>query len=354
MANIIIKDAGPNKRAIRNRYSLIAHLGLKEAQEAIDGLEEGKEIVIPMEGADQAHIDEMIKWFTDDGAYAYEDTYKSKSSFAQAMKASENKSFSAQGSDSNSTNESFEKDSVNVGTLGRDETMAKLIETGKVAKELEELSISKSRIVTQINQHKMEVTKIREYVPAKGSLWIGPGLLIAFLGWTIIGLVVALIWHSSMNKKYKQTYLAEHEAENNQNAEAYIAENIVPLENQLEDVNNKVADLYESGKVEEAIDFVGEDLFNYGCIEDLYNIIKSRKADNLKEALNLYDDTLHKARMEEMQAAIQNASEVAAAETVKQTAYSKEIAKSSHQAATAAKATAYNTRQIDKNTRRFR
>ena len=104
----------------------------------------------------------------------------------------------------------------------------------------------------------------------------------------------------------------------------------------------------------EAIDFVGEDLFAYECIEDLYNLIKSRRADNLKEALNLYDDTLHKARMEEMQAAIQNASEIAASESVKQTAYSKEIAKSSHQAATAAKATAYHTRKIDKNTRRFR
>jgi len=77
--------------------------------------------------------------------------------------------------------------------------------------------------------------------------------------------------------------------------------------------------------------------------------------------LNLYDDVQHKARMEEMQAAIQNASEVSAAEAVKQTAYSKEIAKSSHEAATAAKVNAYhigkiarNTRQIAKNTRKFR
>jgi len=75
-----------------------------------------------------------------------------------------------------------------------------------------------------------------------------------------------------------------------------------------------------------------------------------QKADNLKEALNLYDDTMHKARMEEMQAAIQNASEIAAVEAAKQTALTKDIAKNTHQAATAAKATAYHTRQIDKNT----
>ena len=57
--------------------------------------------------------------------------------------------------------------------------------------------------------------------------------------------------------------------------------------------------------------------------------------------------------MEEMQQAIQNASEVAAAESVKQTAYSKDIAKSSHQAATAAKATAFHTHQAARNTKKI-
>jgi transcriptional regulator with GAF, ATPase, and Fis domain len=58
--------------------------------------------------------------------------------------------------------------------------------------------------------------------------------------------------------------------------------------------------------------------------------------------------------MEEMQAAIKNASELSAEEAAKQTALAQAIEKNSHQAATAAKATAYHTRQIDKNTRRFR
>jgi hypothetical protein len=73
----------------------------------------------------------------------------------------------------------------------------------------------------------------------------------------------------------------------------------------------------------------------------------------LKEALNKYDDTQYKARMEEMQASIKNASEVTAKEAVKQTEYSRDIAKSTHQTATAAKATAYHTRKIDKNTRKI-
>jgi len=53
--------------------------------------------------------------------------------------------------------------------------------------------------------------------------------------------------------------------------------------------------------------------------------------------------------MEGMQAAIQNAAEIQAVEIAKQTAYSKEIAKNTHKTATAAQASAYHTRQIDKN-----
>ena len=55
-----------------------------------------------------------------------------------------------------------------------------------------------------------------------------------------------------------------------------------------------------------------------------------------------------------MQAAIQNASEIQATEAAKQTAYQKDMANSARKTATAARISAYNTRQIDKNTRKFR
>lgn len=363
MANVIIKDAGAEKVKVISVYRLITNLGLKEAKEAVDGLEEGREILIPMEGAEQSFIDDVIRRFTEAGAYAYEDKIKiNGSSFEEAMKKSGNTTSSDQEAGNKSVEETPRENSVNnsvnVGTLDRDTTMAKLVEAGKVAKELEELSISKGRIVSQINQRKREAENLRGYVPKNNSLWTGPVILMVVSAMTLLllplGVVIGLIWYGIKAKKYKENYLLEHQEENNNNAEKYIAENVVPLQNQLADTDNRISYLYESGKVDEAVDFVGEDLFTYGCIEDLYNIIKSRKADNLKEALNLYDDAMHKARMEEMQAAIQNASEIAATEAVKQTQYSKDIAKSSHQAATAAKATAYHTRQVDRNTRQFR
>ena len=76
--------------------------------------------------------------------------------------------------------------------------------------------------------------------------------------------------------------------------------------------------------------------------------------DNLKETLNKYDSIGHERRMEAMQRSIQNAAETTAVEAAKQTAYAKETAKSAKQAAVASTITAYNTRQIDKNTRGLR
>lgn len=371
MADVILKKVGPNKVKVISAFRSATGKGLKESKDAVDAVESGEEVIIPMENADQALIDDVIKSFTDIGALAYENKNKKRgNAFAQAVNALEPERESAEEAfdePRKSTEHDTEQNAAvtrtaNVGTLGREETLQRLAEIGKTAKQLEELSVSKGKIISQISQQKKEAEKIRAYVPPKKGLWTGPLLLMAvslvgslFLFVLVIfGVIAGLIWHSASAKKYRKEYLEEHAAENNQNAEAYIAENVVPLEKQLENTERELAELYDSGRVAEAIDFVGEDLFSYGCIEDLYNLIKSRRADSLKEALNLYDDAQHKARMEEMQMAIQNASEVTAAESAKQTAYSQQIAKTSQQAATAARATAYHTRKIDKNTRRFR
>jgi len=62
------------------------------------------------------------------------------------------------------------------------------------------------------------------------------------------------------------------------------------------------------------MDVIGEELFYSFCIADLYDLVKARRADNLKEALNKYDDEKYKARMQEMQQATQHAAEISAQE----------------------------------------
>ena len=138
-------------------------------------------------------------------------------------------------------------------------------------------------------------------------------------------------------------------------------ESNTPLYEKKEQINLELEELKASGKIDWAEDIIGEELFTSNAVSAIYSLIKNRRADSLKEALNLYDESLHRTRMEEMQADIQYAVEVTAAEAIKQTEYTQEIAKNTHEAATAAKATAVHTRQasintrnIDKNTRRFR
>ncbi len=79
----------------------------------------------------------------------------------------------------------------------------------------------------------------------------------------------------------------------------------------------------------------------------------------LKEALNKYDDKLHKQRIEEMQKATQDAVEISALEAIKQTEKMKRIERNTNDAVQTARVNAVlnygtyeNTRQINKKLRR--
>lgn len=239
----------------------------------------------------------------------------------------------------------------------REETLNMLYEVGRIAKKSESLEEEIGSIAATISSEKRKAEELRHIVSSKAKAikWIS--ILCSLITWpllTVFGVIITIIIWVVMNKTVIKKDLQEHEVENNANAERYISEHVEPLENHLREVRIELEKLVASGQIEWAKDIVGENLFYSVCIGGLYDLVKSRRADSLKEALNLYDDVQYKARMEERQAAIQNASEATAAEAAKQTAYAKEVAKNTHQTATAAKASAYHTRQISKNTRRFR
>ncbi|MGN0389813.1 MAG: hypothetical protein ACI4L2_03285 [Wujia sp.] len=129
----------------------------------------------------------------------------------------------------------------------------------------------------------------------------------------------------------------------------------------LKEMRIKFEEFVGSGCEAWCIDCIGEEFYSISAIDDIYGMIKSRRADSIKEAINQIDATKYRERMESAQQAILNATEMAAEEAVKQTAYSKETAKSAHESATYAKATAYNTRKAARyskeaaeNTSRFR
>ena len=261
---------------------------------------------------------------------------------------------------SSEKNTTFPSGSTNLPTASpqnREETLNMLYEVGRIAEKSESLEEEIGSIAATIDSEKCKAEELRHIVSSKAKTikWIT--ILCSLITWpflTVFGVIITIIIWVVMNKTVIKKDLQEHEAENNANAERYISEHVEPLKNHLREVRIELEKLNASGQIEWAKDIVGENLFYSVCIGDLYDLVKNRRADSLKEALNLYDDAQYKARMEERQAAIQNASEATAAEAAKQTAYAKEVAKNTHQTATAAKATAYHTRQISKNTRRFR
>lgn len=356
MAEIILKEVGPNKVKVITVFREVTGWGLKEAKDAVDAVEQGMPAKLNVE-ADS--VSSVIAQFNEVGAVATSQNSRFGEKTAFGEKGSVQEATVSQESTSNT---------INLDTAipqGREETLNMLYEAGRIAEDSEALAKEASSIRAEIDAQKKKADELRKVVSgkAKAIKWII--ILCSLITWPFLevigGVIITIIVWVVMNKTVIKSDLKAHEAENNANAEKYITEHVAPLGNNLQEVEQQIAELEASGKIAWAKDIVGEDMFYSACIGDLYDLVKSRRADNLKEALNLYDDVQYKARMEESQAAIQNASEVAAAEAVKQTAYSKEIAKSTHQAATAAKATAhhtrqtaYRTKQIDKNTRRFR
>lgn len=372
--NIILKSVGANKVKVIKIVREVTGLGLKEAKEIVDGVENGIEYTIT--NIPQERVQPIINEFTKEGAFVVEES-NWISDFDAAMDEAISSSNTdtvdfqkARNTGTTKDTEEFISDAderaayqpkvlpEEVSQLDRRATMDVLIEVGKIAKEVEGYAGEIADLSTKIDSGQKEAEKLRKQLSGKALAIIWGATIVAaivgMLGNIIVAVFLGGIAYFIANAIVTPSDLREHEAENNANADDYISQNVEPLQKRLEEVYALRKKLNDSGKIAWAVDVIGRDMFYSACISDLYNLIKSRRADSLKEALNKYDDEQHKAHMEEMQRAIQNASEVTAAESVKQTAYSADMAKSARQTATASKATAYHTRQTARNTRRFR
>ena len=243
--------------------------------------------------------------------------------------------------------------------LDRQDTMKVLVEAGRIAKELEQLESDIAELSSKLTEEREKVEEFRTALTkkAKRKIWtvtiVVGGIACLTMSPVVgafIGLIVLIVMNVTVGKKDR----AVHADENNARADEYYREHVVPLERRFNGVCGKKDDVISGGKKQWAIDVVGEDMFYSLCIGDLYDLVKSRRADTLKEALNLYDDVLYKERMEELQAEIKNASEISARESMKQTALARQTAKAAKRTAANTRRIKRNTREIDRNTRRFR
>lgn len=243
--------------------------------------------------------------------------------------------------------------------LNREQTLEVLRQVKSIAEEQEEYESGISSLLSLIRVQTKKADDIREEISTAAALSVfALAIVAALIGLGVGGIILAAVFGIIMffiaSKIIETIDEKRHAVENNQKADQYMAEHVLPLQAQLEEIEDKRDILSQSGKLQWAVDVVSEDLFYSECIADLYDLIKSRRADNLKEAMNKYDDELYKRRMEEMQSAIKNASEVAAAESVKQTARMKSIDKNTRQTATAAKITAATSYGTYRNTKKIR
>ena len=336
MGKIILNSCGKEKVQVIRIVQSVTGLGLKEAKDAVDAVESGESFLMEVpEGTENS----IVGQFAAVGAEAFKETGR----FENSKEAGEENLSSAA--------------MVEVGDpnlLNRDETLSILYEAGRIAEQMEALNAEAASLPNDIAIRKQKAEEMRHVVSGKATAIKWAAILCSLLTWKLIPVVITIIVWIVMNQTVIKKDLREHEEENNANAQRYTVENVAPLVERQKKVAEEIAELNSSDRIAWAKNIVGERLFHSSCIGDLYDLVKERRADNLKEAINLYEDIQYKARMEERQAAIQNASEISAAEAVKQTAYSKMIAKSSHQTATAAKATAYHTRQMTHRTRKFR
>lgn len=370
MASIEVKSIGENKVKVIKVVREMTGLGLKEAKDFVDSVDthgpQKLELPIGMTASEAARLLQA------EGAVANSMDDFGSNDFYSRMTEDNNVTPSTiepfSPSEIHETPQEISEtqsaapfvpfaDSATIAKLDRDGTMQLLVEVGKIAREEETINAE----LIPLNKNKraimQEADNIRKTVSkgAKTAIWVVTIIagVVGLVGGPLC-ILTALIAFIIMQCTVKKSDLKKHENENNMRAQEYLNTNLTPVQDRIDELHSQLDELASSGRKRWAIDVVGADLYYSGCIEDLYNLVKSRRADNLKEALNKYDDSQHKSRMEEMQRAIQNASEITAAESVKQTEFAKATEANTHRAATAAQATAYHTRQIDKNTRRFR
>lgn len=355
MANVEIWDFGINKVKVISLVRQYLGCGLKEAKDFVDG-NNGT-----IEGLSEDEANTLVRELSVLGASAKIVWDEIDEVEERDLFENQKRDINSESTQDDSNKEGKYKPIVNanaVSNLDRDQTMAVLLEVERIAKESEKYEIEMQRLLSEKYAEKKNAEVLLKQISKSTKMIIWAAVILATLFGLIIGGPLAIVTGLGMlivmNLTVKRSYLRNHKEENQAAYDAYLQAHVAPIENRMNEIDVLRDGLNKSGKKPWAIDVVGREMFYSGCVSDLYNLVKGRRADSLKEALNKYDDAQHKMRMEQMQMAIQNASEITAEESAKQTVLQQQIELNTHQAATAAKATAHHTRQVERNTRRFR
>ncbi|NLM18801.1 MAG: hypothetical protein GX217_02105, partial [Clostridiaceae bacterium] len=118
------------------------------------------------------------------------------------------------------------------------------------------------------------------------SLFKFIGLIVGLIaGWFVFAII------DSMVNKDK----------NSEKAQLYYNENYPPMESKKNETLNRAKRFFNSSEFTEARAVIPNDYFDSISAEYLVNAVENKRADSIKEAINLYEEYLHRSRMEELQ-----------------------------------------------------
>ena len=118
-------------------------------------------------------------------------------------------------------------------------------------------------------------------------------IILSYIG-SIIGFIVGAFIGSIINTKKND---AKYEAQ----AQKYYDENYPKVETKKNEIIEIAKTFFTSQAFCEAQELIPSDYFDTGSIDYLIKLVENRRADTLKEAINLYEDYLHKNCIEEIQ-----------------------------------------------------
>lgn len=158
---------------------------------------------------------------------------------------------------------------------------------------------------------------------------------------TLLGLAItAVCVLYTVRVKRTNGTKAEREAK----ALAYYNEAFAPVGQRVQQIEEEVKTLTESAEYKNSLMLIPPDYLDAASVSDLIRILQNRRADGIKEALNVYENDLHQRRMEYAANRGADAQERAAAAQARaanaaeaQAVYAKQISKNTQSAARSAK-----------------
>ncbi len=188
--------------------------------------------------------------------------------------------------------------------MDRDRLITQLTEAQKI---LEAINVAQDECDEILSVLEALEKKANEITNGSGILVIIPGIglaiigsqfgsygfmqgVIGFLIGGIIGLVIGALIDSALNDKKRKA-----------KGEAFYCENIEPLLEEKIKADKELEVLLNNEGYVNIAKFIPDDYLHLHAINWFKTAVVNMRADSLKEAINLYEEMLHKQRLEDMQ-----------------------------------------------------